>query len=123
MKTILLIEDNTLVRLSISNFLTLKGFNVIEAKNGQLGLQLAKEQPPDLILSDINMPQLDGYGVLEALRKDLRTANLPFIFISAEICSLSCRRALQLRANDFLTKPLDNSELLEAIAIQINQQS
>lgn len=123
MKTVLLIEDNTLVRLSISNFLTLKGFNVIEAKNGQLGLQLAKEQPPDLILSDINMPQLDGYGVLEALRKDLRTANLPFIFISAEICSLSCRRALQLRANDFLTKPLDNSELLEAIAIQINQQS
>ena len=120
MTNILLIEDEAIIRFNISSFLRLKGFNVIEAKNGELGLQLAKEQSHDLVICDINMPKLDGYDVLQELRKDLRTANLRFIFISAEICTSSCRRALQLGANDFLTKPLDNNELLKAVAIQIN---
>jgi CheY-like chemotaxis protein len=86
-------------------------------------LQIAKEQTPNLILCDINMPKLDGYDVLQELRKDLTTANVPFIFISGEICTPNCRRALQLGANDFLSKPLNNKELLEAIAIQFNQQN
>ncbi|GAB4201840.1 MAG: hypothetical protein Fur006_54740 [Coleofasciculaceae cyanobacterium] len=120
MNKILLIEDDAIIRFGISSFLKLKGFNVIEARNGEIGLQIAKEQLPNLILCDINMPKLDGYDVLQELRKDVRTANLPFIFISAETCTPSCRRALQLGANDFLTKPLNNRELLEAIAIQFN---
>lgn len=122
MTKILLIEDDAIIRLSISSLLKLSGFNVIDAKNGKVGLHLAKEQLPDLILCDINMPQLDGYEVLEELRNDLKTFKLPFIFISSDICTASCRRALQLGANDFLTKPVENNELLEAIAIQINKR-
>lgn len=122
MKTILLIEDNPIIRLSVSNLLRLRGFNVIEAKTGKVGLQLAKEQPPDLILSDINIPQLDGYGVLEELRKDLITAKVPFIFVTAYECTPMCRCALQLGANDWITKPVNNDELLKAIAIQLDKR-
>jgi CheY-like chemotaxis protein len=121
MKKILLIENESVILLAISIFLKRQDFEVIEATEGLTGLELAKKQQPDLILCDINMPQLDGYRVLEELRTDLITSKIPFIFISSEPCPPNCRRALQLGANDYLTKPLENRELLEAITIQLNK--
>jgi len=94
----------------------------MSAQDGCLGFLLAKEFQPDLILCDINMPNLDGYGVLKKLRDDFSIAETPFIFITSETDSNSYYRALQLGANDYLIKPISMSQLLEAIANQFKQQ-
>lgn len=120
MKKILLIEDDEYLLLLIKRFLKSKGFNVLTAENGFLGLVLAKEQKPDLIVCDIKMPVLDGYGVLENLRKDLKIASIPVFFISFYADDESIARAYQLGVNDYLTKPVDLNELLAKIKQRLN---
>ncbi|MFB2982041.1 response regulator [Microseira sp. BLCC-F43] len=120
MKKILLIEDDEYLRLLIERFLKSEGFNVLTAENGFIGLVLAKEQKPDLIVCDIKMPVLDGYGVLENLRKDLKIGNIPVFFISFYADEEMIERAYQLGVNDYLKKPLDLNELLVKIRQQLN---
>ncbi|HAX77391.1 MAG TPA: response regulator [Cyanobacteria bacterium UBA11372] len=122
MKKILLIEDDEYLLLLIERFLKSKGFNVLTAENGFIGLILAKEQKPDLIICDIKMPVLDGYGVLENIRKDLKIAKIPVFFISFYADDESISRAYQLGVNDYLKKPLDLNELLAKIKhkLQLN---
>lgn len=120
-KVILIIEDNKLMRLIIFKLLKSTNFRLISAPDGLCGLQLAKTLQPDLILCDINMPKLNGYGVLKKLREDLNTANIPFIFLTSNADPDSRCRAMKLGANDYLTKPVNRTELLEAIAKQFQE--
>lgn len=119
MKKILIIEDNEDFCLIISEFLRIKNFQLICAKNGLIGLNIAKDQQPDLILSDINMPELNGYEVLEGLRNNISTATIPFIFITSEEDEAYRCRALLLGANGYLIKPVDIDELLDAITTHL----
>ncbi|UIE37207.1 response regulator [Leptodesmis sichuanensis] len=105
MKTILVIDDNEGIRGFISEFLRWRSFDVIEAKDGLEGLQLAIAYKPDLILSDIEMPRLNGYDLLEKLQQDLDLAMIPVILISGLATTDARNHALQLGAADFLSKP------------------
>jgi DNA-binding response OmpR family regulator len=118
-KSILVIEHDEAMRSAICRLLYTEKFKVMSAQDGCLGFLLAKEFQPDLILCGINLPKLDGYGVLNKLRENLRTAETPFIFISPNIDPFSHHRALKLGANDCLAKPVDMYELLNAIANQL----
>ncbi|MCB0795421.1 MAG: response regulator [Flavobacteriales bacterium] len=115
MKTILLIEDDTDMRENTSEILELARYRVIQAENGRKGIELAREHMPDLVLCDIMMPELDGYGVLHLLARDPRTAEIPFVFISAKAERGEVRKGMELGADDYLTKPFEESELLNAI--------
>ncbi len=116
MKKILVIDDEAPFRKSIQIILKLKGFEAITAENGLVGLQLAKEKIPDLVISDIMLPSLDGYGVLKALRENPTTTNIPFILISAYDEWTHRCRARQLGAEDYLAKPFELAELMQAIS-------
>jgi DNA-binding response OmpR family regulator len=120
-KLILIIEDDEIFRSIIFDLLELENFNVISAQDGFLGLKLAKQFNPDLILCDINIPHLNGYEVLNKLREDLTIANIPFIFITSDTDTKSRCQAMQLGANDYLTKPVKIRTLLESIAHQFKQ--
>lgn len=120
LKKILVIEDDEYLCLLLERFLKSEGFNVQTAENGFIGLVIAKEQKPDLIVCDIKMPVLDGYGVIENLRKDLKTARIPLFFITFYTDSENRERAFQLGANDYLKKPVDLKELLMKIKHQLN---
>jgi CRP-like cAMP-binding protein/DNA-binding NarL/FixJ family response regulator len=115
MKTILLIEDDTDMRENIAEILELASYRVVRAGNGKRGVELARRDPPDLILCDIMMPELDGYGVLLMLSKIPATAEVPFIFLSAKAERSDVRRGMELGADDYLTKPFEESELLNAV--------
>lgn len=115
MANVLVIEDEELIRESILNLLNTRGFSATGSNNGQLGLQLAKEIVPDLILCDVRLPELNGYEVLRAIRQDPTTANIPLIFLTAETTEDVLSRG-QLGANGYLAKPFTTVELLEAIA-------
>jgi DNA-binding response OmpR family regulator len=119
---VLVIEDATDTLTSLLDLIESQGFQAIGAKNGLIGLQLANEQMPDLIISDINMPEMNGYEVLEALRQNTKTARIPFIFLSGEESNASRRLGLELGAADYLTKPVINKQLMEAIAVQLQKQ-
>lgn len=112
---VLVIEDDQLIRDSILNLLTLKGLVAIGAEDGHAGLQLAKENVPDLILCDFRMPKLNGYAVLAALRQDSATATVPFIFLTAETTPEVLEQGRSLGANGYLNKPFSTAELLQAI--------
>ena len=88
---------------------------MVKAENGRRGVELARKEPPDLILCDIMMPELDGYGVLHLLGRDPQTAEVPFIFLSAKAERSDVRKGMELGADDYLTKPFEESELLNAI--------
>lgn len=120
MKTILVIEDAPLIRLNICEWLELENFKVHSAEDGIAGLWFAQNFPIDLIICDINMPRLNGFGVLEALRKNLHTARIPLIFLTAETDTDSRWKAMQLGASDYLNKPIRFSDFLEVIANQLN---
>ncbi|MBD1924695.1 response regulator [Trichocoleus sp. FACHB-90] len=119
---VLVIEDATDTLTSLLDLIESQGFQAIGAKNGLIGLQLANEQMPDLIISDINMPEMNGYEVLEALRQNTKTARIPFIFLSGEEGNAARRLGLELGAADYLTKPVINKQLMEAIAVQLQKQ-
>ena len=105
-KTILLIEDNAAMRDNIQEILELSDYKVFTAVNGKLGVELAKREKPDLIICDITMPELDGYGVLHILGKSDETAGIPFVFLTAKAEKSDFRKGMTLGADDYLTKPL-----------------
>ena len=111
MKKILLIEDNPDVRENTSEILSLANYKVTVAENGKIGVELAQQDRPDLIICDIMMPELDGYGVLHILSKKPETANIPFIFLTAKTEKGDIRKGMNLGADDYLTKPFDDTEL------------
>lgn len=115
MRTILIIEDNNDIRESTAEILSLAGYSVLQASNGKAGVDLAYQHKPDLILCDIMMPELDGYGVLYMLGKNNETASIPFIFLTAKAERVDFRKGMEMGADDYLTKPFDDIELLNAI--------
>lgn len=115
-KKILLIEDNLEMRENTSEILDLASYTVVTAPNGKEGVELAKKELPDLIICDIMMPVLDGYGVLTELSKNDATASIPFIFLTAKAERTDQRKGMDLGADDYLTKPFDDLELLSAVA-------
>ncbi|MBW4574021.1 MAG: EAL domain-containing protein [Aphanothece sp. CMT-3BRIN-NPC111] len=123
MTKILVIEDEKSVRENILEVLDAEGFEAVGAENGRIGVQLASEHIPHLILCDVMMPEIDGYGVLEALRQDPATATIPFIFMTAKATKADLRQGMELGADDYLTKPFTISELLGAIATRLRKQA
>ena len=117
-KQILIIDDDEMIRLTLLEILEEFEFNAFSAKDGFSGLHLAKKIYPDLIISDINMPILNGFGVLKHLRDNLATTKIPFIFLTADNDPKTRVMALQFGANDYLTKPVDINELLDSISYQ-----
>ncbi|HEU0008298.1 MAG TPA: response regulator transcription factor [Verrucomicrobiae bacterium] len=122
MKKILLIEDQPVMRRNIQTILEMEGFDVIAAENGGKGVAAAKSAPPDLILCDVMMPELDGYGVLTALREDEKTATIPFIFLTARGEKTDLRTGMNLGADDYLAKPVSSDELVAAINARFERQ-
>ena len=120
---ILVIEDVTELRADIIDTLECLDFEAIGAENGKVGVELAQKYLPDLIISDIMMPLLDGYGVLEILSQNSETATIPFIFLSAKNSTSDIRKGMNLGADDYLTKPFTIAELKEAIAIRLEKQA
>lgn len=123
MKKILLIEDNADVRENTAEILALAGYDVKTAINGKVGVDLAQKEKPDLIICDIMMPELDGYGVLHILSKKDETANIPFIFLTAKTEKTDVRKGMNLGADDYLTKPFDDTDLLNAIEARIRKSA
>jgi CRP/FNR family transcriptional regulator, cyclic AMP receptor protein len=121
MKKILIIEDNDEVRENTVEILELSEYKVISAANGKEGVEIALKERPDLIVCDIMMPQLDGYGVLHLLSKHKETANIPFIFLTAKSEKQDFRKGMDLGADDYITKPFDGTELLNAIEIRLKK--
>ena len=122
MKGILLIEDEPQMRRGMTTALEMEGFRVTAAANGRLGLAAALKEPPDLILCDVMMPELDGYGVLEGLRADASTVGVPFIFLTAKGEKPDIRHGMNLGADDYLTKPVAIDDLLAAIHARLERQ-
>ena len=123
MKRILLIEDNPEVRENTSEILSLANYEVLVAENGKIGVDIAQRQKPDLIICDIMMPELDGYGVLHILSKNEQTAAIPFIFLTAKTEKTDIRKGMNLGADDYLTKPFDDTDLLNAIEARFRKNA
>jgi two-component system sensor histidine kinase/response regulator len=123
MDKILVIEDQDAIRTNILELLDAEGYSVMGAKNGRVGVQLAREFLPEVIVSDIIMPELDGYGVLQELRRDPITATIPFIFLTAKADKSDLRQGMNLGADDYLIKPFTQHELLEAISVRLKKHA
>ncbi|WP_207533025.1 response regulator [Desertivirga arenae] len=121
-KTVLIIEDNQDIRESTAEILELANFSVYTAENGKKGVELAQAQLPDIILCDIMMPELDGYGVLYLLSKNENTANIPFIFLTAKAERADMRKGMEMGADDYLTKPFDDMELINAVESRLSKR-
>jgi DNA-binding response OmpR family regulator len=115
MKTILVIEDEPEMLRNLTTILRLEKFHPLPAANGRVGVQLAKKEKPDLILCDVMMTKMDGYGVIAALRADVETVTIPFIFLTAKAEKLDKRVGMSLGADDYITKPIAKAALLAAI--------
>ncbi|MBK7128692.1 MAG: response regulator [Crocinitomicaceae bacterium] len=120
-KKIALIEDNLEMRENIQEILQLANYEVHSAENGKKGVELIKNEKPDLILCDIMMPELDGYGVLYMVSKNPETASIPFIFLTAKSEREDFRKGMSMGADDYLTKPFEDTELLDAIERRLNR--
>lgn len=123
MTKVLVIEDEKSVRENILDLLEAEDFDTISAANGRIGLELAVSELPDLILCDLMMPEIDGYGVLRTLREKRVTAIIPFIFLTARAARTDFRQGMELGADDYLTKPFTRDELLNAIASRLVKQA
>lgn len=121
MKKILLIEDNKDMRENISEILELANYTVVTAPNGRVGVELAGKENPDLIICDIMMPDLDGYGVLYLLSKNPATSGIPFIFLTAKAEKSDMRKGMSMGADDYLTKPFEEMELLNAVEARLRK--
>lgn len=120
-KKILLIEDNKAVRENIIEILELAKFEVLSAPNGKAGVDKAVKENPDLIICDIMMPELDGYGVLHLLSKNPKTNTIPFIFLTAKADRSDFRKGMEMGADDYITKPFDDIELLNAVEARLKK--
>ena len=121
MRTILVIEDNRDVRENVAEILSLSNYQVLTAQDGRIGVETAINHQPDLILCDIMMPQMDGFGVIRILSKRQETADIPFIFLTAKTERCDFRRAMNLGADYYITKPFDDVELLDAIELRLEK--
>ncbi len=122
-KKILVIEDDAVTRNVFLEVLEAQGFNTIGAENGLAGIQEAQEHLPDLVICDIQMPDMDGYSVLTTLRQDPDTAIIPFIFLTGSNTQADVRKGMELGADDYLTKPSTIEDLLRAIAVRFEKQA
>ncbi|MBV8142739.1 MAG: response regulator transcription factor [Verrucomicrobia bacterium] len=123
MRKILVIEDEVEMRRNLATILRLEKFHPLAAENGRVGIELAKREKPDLILCDVMMPELDGYGVIAALRADPETLSIPFIFLTAKGEKPDIRAGMNLGADDYLTKPIAKSDLLAAVRSRLERAS
>ena len=121
MKTILVIEDTPDMRENIAEILQLAPYQVLQAANGKQGIELARQTRPDLIICDIMMPELDGYGVLHIMGNDPNLAEVPFIFLTAKAELTDFRYGMNLGADDYLTKPFDDHTLLNTVAVRLQK--
>lgn len=121
MKTILIIEDNLEVRENTAEILELSNYKVLTAENGKIGVEIVLREKPDLVVCDIMMPVLDGYGVYHLLSKHTETASIPFIFLTAKSEKADFRKGMEMGADDYITKPFDGIELLNAIEIRLKK--
>jgi CheY-like chemotaxis protein len=119
MKKVLLIEDDVVLRENTAELLELSGYKVETASNGRAGIEVAKKYEPNIIVCDIMMPELDGYGVLDSLSKNEITKYIPFIFLSAKTERQDIRKGMNLGADDYITKPFSEDELINAIESRI----
>src|SRR5436190_6217422 len=123
MRKVLVIDDTEDIRYIISETLNLFGFTVLTAEDGVSGVKMAQEQLPDLVICDINMPNLDGYGTLTAMREHEATASMPFIFLTGATEKSDMRRGMELGADDYLTKPFTHKELMAAVNARLEKQA
>ena len=120
---ILIIDDTPEIRMIIAETLSLYGFETLTAEDGLSGAEVAGEQLPDLVICDINMPKLDGYGTLKAMREREATAGIPFIFLTGAADKSDVRRGMELGADDYLTKPFTHKELMAAVNTRLDKQA
>jgi len=123
MTKILVIEDEEFVRLNLVEMLEAEDYEAVAAQNGLIGAMYALDYIPDLIICDVMMPELDGYGVLSTLRQDPATATIPFIFLTAKADKGDIREGMELGADDYLTKPFSRNELLQSITARLKKQA
>jgi CheY-like chemotaxis protein len=121
MKTILVIEDDRIMRENMAELLDLAGYNVAVAINGKEGIRKALDIIPDLIVCDIKMPEIDGYGVLHVLGRKSETAHIPFIFVTAKTERADRRKGMEMGADDYLTKPFEDTELLKTVETRLEK--
>lgn len=121
MKNILIIEDSDDIRMSTAEILTMSGYRVLQASDGKEGIETVNRENPDLILCDIMMPEIGGYGVLSILRKNPHTASIPFVFLTAKAERADFRKGMEMGADDYLTKPFNDIELLNAIESRLDR--
>jgi len=121
MKKILVIEDEPEMRRNLTTILRLEKFQPLDAENGRIGVEMAKKEKPDLILCDVMMPEMDGYGVIAALRAEADTVAIPFIFLTAKGEKPDIRAGMNLGADDYLTKPVAKPDLLAAIRSRLER--
>jgi DNA-binding NarL/FixJ family response regulator len=121
MKKILIIEDEPEMRRNITALLRYHDYEPIEAENGRRGIEAVRREKPDLVLCDVMMPELDGHGVLQALQQDAELAVIPFIFLTAKGEKDDLRSGMNLGADDYLTKPVANADLVRAIEVRLRR--
>jgi CheY-like chemotaxis protein/CRP-like cAMP-binding protein len=121
MKSVLVIDDNNDIRENTAEILDMAGYKTFTAVNGKKGVELAIKEKPDLIVCDIMMPELDGYGVLHLLRKNADTQNIPFIFLTAKTERSDLRKGMEMGADDYITKPFEDIELLNAVETRLKK--
>ncbi len=122
-RRILVIEDEPEMRRNIAALLRYHAYETLEAENGRKGLEVARREKPDLILCDVMMPELDGYGVLQALQQDSGLALIPFVFLTAKGDKDDWRSGMNLGADDYLTKPVANKDLVKAIEARLRRSA
>ena len=118
-KTILIIDDNEDIRENTAEILSLGGYKTVTAENGKRGVEAALASKPDLIVCDIMMPELDGYGVLHLLRKNPETENIPLIFLTAKAERSDLRKGMEMGADDYVTKPFEEIESIILIGVDV----
>ncbi len=121
MKTILLIEDNAEIRENTSEILELAGYKVFTAENGKIGVELALQHRPDLVICDIMMPVLDGFGVLHMMQRNTDIQDIPFIFLTAKTERADFRKGMEMGADDYITKPFSGTDLLHAVESRLKK--
>lgn len=119
MHKILVIEDEPQMRRNILTILEMENFEAIGAENGRIGIDTIRARRPDLILCDVMMPELDGYGVLKEMRADPEIAEIPFVFLTAKGEKADFRMGMNMGADDYLTKPVIIEDLLKAVRVRL----
>ncbi|MDN3668094.1 response regulator [Echinicola jeungdonensis] len=113
--TILVIEDNAEMCENISDILRLKNYQIITAQEGLKGLEMVNEKNPDLVICDVKMPKLDGFGVLKKMKSQSSTSSIPFIFLTAKAQKVDLVKGMEMGANEYIVKPFDGKALLEVV--------